>query len=345
MPRVRERPAEARRETEVPARRLRRTLLVLGLGVLAVLVAAGAAAAANGGFTPQHAHSPNAHRINQAYWLIVGFTVAIFVIVEAALVVFIVKYRSRGRGRTTEGSQLHGHTRIELIWTAIPVVIIVIIFSFVFYKLPGIADAPKASAAGGNLEVTVDAHQFYWQFTYPNGAVSIDELHLPVGRVAELTIRAEDVAHSWWIPQLGGKTDAIPGKVNHTWYEPGKTGTFYGQCAEFCGLFHERMLARVVVTSEAEYTSFVSRGAAKQLGKATWQGVCAKCHGMQGQGDYGPAIVSNPTLVDRAGLDAIVRNGFGKMPAVGNNWTPAQLDALVSYVKASVYKGAAASGG
>src|SRR4029079_13447032 len=107
------------------ARHLARTLPVPGLGVRAVLVAAGAAAAANGGFTPQHAHSPNAHRINQAYWLITGFTVAIFVRVETARVVFLVKYRSRGRSRTVEGSQLHGHTRIELIWTAIPVVIIV----------------------------------------------------------------------------------------------------------------------------------------------------------------------------------------------------------------------------
>ncbi len=191
---------------------MRRKLLVLALVGVAVLATAGLAAAANGGFTPQHAHSPNAHRITQAYWLILGFTVAIFVLVETALVVFIVKYRSRGRGRSVEGAQLHGHTRLELIWTAIPIAIIVVIFSFVFYKLPGISDAPKASAAGPNLAITVDAHQFYWQFTYPNGATSIDELHLPVGRVAELTIRSEDVAHSWWIPQLGGKTDAIPGQ-------------------------------------------------------------------------------------------------------------------------------------
>jgi cytochrome c oxidase subunit 2 len=323
---------------------VRRKLLVLALVGVAVLATAGLAAAANGGFTPQHPHSPNAHRITQAYWLILGFTVAIFVLVETALVVFVVKYRSRGRGRTVEGAQLHGHTRLELIWTAIPIAIIVAIFSFVFYKLPGISDAPKASAAGPNLAITVDAHQFYWQFTYPNGATSIDELHLPVGRVAELTIRSEDVAHSWWIPQLGGKTDAIPGKVNHTWYEPGKTGTFVGQCAEFCGLFHERMLARVVVTSGAEYQSFVSAGAAKQLGKAEWQGVCAKCHGMQGQGDYGPAISSNPTLTQRSGLEDVVRNGRGKMPAVGDNWSTAQLRALETYLKSSVYKGAASGG-
>jgi cytochrome c oxidase subunit 2 len=324
---------------------VRRKLLVLGLVALAVLATAGVAVAANGGFTPQHAHSPNAHRINQAYWLIVGFTVAIFLIVETALVVFVVRYRSRGRGRTVDGAQLHGNTRLELIWTAIPIGIIIVIFGFVFYKVPGIADAPKASAAGDNLQIKIDAHQFYWQFTYPNGAVSIDELHLPVGRVAEFDINSEDVDHSWWIPQLGGKTDAIPGRTNHTWYKPGKTGTFFGQCAEFCGLFHERMLARVVVTSEADYTAFVRKGATTALGKAEWQGVCAKCHGMQGQGDYGPALASNPILTQRPGLEDIVRHGRGLMPAVGNTWTDAQMQALVSYVKRSVYKGAATGGG
>jgi cytochrome c oxidase subunit 2 len=324
---------------------VRRTLFVLCPIALVVLVAAGAAAAANGGFTPQYAHSPNAHRINQAYVLVFAFTAAIFLIVETSLVLFIWRYRSRGRPRTVEGGQLHGNTRLEIIWTAIPIVIICIIFGFVFYKLPGISGPPAASAANPQLEVRLDAHQFYWQFTYPNGAISIDELHIPVGRVVKLDINSEDVNHSWWIPQLGGKTDAIPGRTNHLWYKPDKIGIYKGQCAEFCGLFHERMLGRAVVTSEADYQAFVSSGAAKALGKAEWEGVCAKCHGLQGQGDYGPAIATNPTLVQPTGLENIVRNGRGKMPAVGKNWTDAQFRALEEYVKANIYKGASTSGG
>jgi cytochrome c oxidase subunit II len=324
---------------------VRRKLVALALVGIAVLASAGFAAAANGGFTPQHAHSPNAHRINQAYWVVAGFTMAIFILVEVLLVVFVVKYRARGKARTVEGSQVHGHNRLEILWTAIPVAIISIIFGFVFYKLPGISSPPKASAASGDsVEIKVDAHTFYWQFTYPNGAVSIDELHLPVGKVANLTVVSEDVNHSWWIPQLGGKIDAIPGRTNHIWYEPGKTGTYYGQCAEFCGLFHERMLARVLVTNEADYRSFLTAGAGRQLGKAEWQGVCAKCHGMQGQGDYGPAISANPTLVQRSGLENIVRNGRGLMPGVGDNWSSAQLRALERYLRSSVYKGAAGGG-
>jgi cytochrome c oxidase subunit II len=325
---------------------VRRKLLALALVGVAVLATAGLAAAANGGFTPQHAHSPNAHRITDAYWLVMGFTVAIFILVEGLLVAFIVKYRAQGRARTVDGSQVHGNSRLETVWTAIPIAIITIIFVFVFYKLPGISSAPKASAApGASVPITVDAHTFYWQFTYPNGATSIDELHLPVGKVAELTIVSEDVNHSWWIPQLGGKTDAIPGRTNHTWYQPAKTGTFYGQCAEFCGLFHERMLGRVVVTSEADYQAFVSAGAAKQLGKAEWVGVCAKCHGMQGQGDYGPAIASNPILTQKGGLEALLRRGGTLMPAVGDNWSDTQMRALETYLKTSVHKGASASGG
>jgi cytochrome c oxidase subunit II len=322
---------------------VRPKLVLFAFLSFAMLATAGVADAANGGFTPQYPHSPNAHRINQTYYLIAGFALAIFLVVTIALVVFLWRYRSRGRPKTVEGAQLHGHTRIEIVWTAVPIVIIAIIFGFVFYKLPGISGPPTANAANA-IEINVDAHQFYWQFTYPNGAKSIDELHLPVGRVAKLTINSEDVNHSWWIPQLGGKTDAIPGRTNHVWYEPDRIGTYYGQCAEFCGLFHERMLARAVVTSEADYQSFVSAGAAKALGKGEFEGVCAKCHGMQGQGDYGPAIASNPTIVQASGLESLLRNGRGRMPAVGNNWTTAQFRALETYLKASVYKGATSGG-
>jgi cytochrome c oxidase subunit 2 len=323
---------------------VRRKLVLLGFAALTALTAAGAAAAANGGFTPQHAHSPNAGRINQAYYLISGFTLAIFLLVTVTLVTFIVKYRNRGRDRRVEGAQVHGHSRLEIIWTVIPVVIISIIFGFVFYKLPGISGAPTASAANP-LEVDVIAHQFYWEFRYPNGAVSIDTVHLPVGKVVKFTVESKDVNHSWWIPQLGGKTDAIAGRTNHVWYRPDRIGTYYGQCAEFCGLFHERMLGRAIVTSEADYRSFIDTQAAKELGRVEWQGACGKCHGLSGQGDYGPAIASNPILTEPSGLEEIVRKGRGRMPGVGSDWSAGQLRALEAYVKQSVYKGAAASGG
>ena len=124
--------------------------------------------------TPQTPRSPNAHRITDSYLLILGVTGAIFVIVEGALITFVIRYRRGGRSRDAEGPQIHGATRLEIIWTVIPVLIIAGIVSFVFYELPAIKNAPKASAAGPQLHVTVEAHQFYWLFRYPNGAVSIN---------------------------------------------------------------------------------------------------------------------------------------------------------------------------
>src|SRR5258705_12083885 len=99
---------------------------------------------------------------------------------------FIVKYRRRGRQRRAEGPQIHGATRLELIWTAVPVVILAVIAAFIFYKLPGIQDVPSAKAEGGPLVVKVDAHQVYWQFTYPDGQISIDALHAPGNRTGRV---------------------------------------------------------------------------------------------------------------------------------------------------------------
>ncbi len=324
--------------------RVRRKLLLLPVVGLAALIAANVAVAANGGFTPLTPHSPNAHRIVTAYDVILVFTAIIFVVVETTLVLFIWKYRSRGRPRSAEGAQVHGHTRLELIWTVIPAVILAVIGVVIFWELPGISNVPAASASD-RLNITVEGHQFYWQFDYPNGARSIGDLHVPVGKVVYLTIVSPDVNHSWWIPELGGKTDAIPGRTNHSWFKADAAKTYVGQCAEFCGLYHEAMRARVIATSQADYDKYVGATATAELGRSEFQGVCATCHGMQAQGDYGPAIASNSIITQAAGLDQIVTQGRGRMPAVSAGWTNEQLQALLAYLKQNVYKGATPSGG
>jgi cytochrome c oxidase subunit II len=321
---------------------VRRKLWCVVTVVLTVLATAGVAAAANGGFTPEFAHSPNAHRVNTAYWVVLAFTSVIFVAVEGALVLFIWKYRSRGRARTEDGAQVHGHSRLEVLWTVIPVVILAVIGIVVFYELPAIADAP---AAANPVRITVEGHQFYWQFDYPNGSRSINDLHVPAGQVVLLTVKSYDVVHSWWIPQLGGKIQAIPGKTNHIWFKADRAGTYYGQCAEFCGIFHEAMAARVIATTDADYQTYVSATAGSELGRAEFQGACATCHGMQGQGGYGPNLSQNSLLTQETGLAAIVRSGRGNMPPVGDSWTNAQMKALLDYAKSHIYKGASTSGG
>ncbi|HEY3463104.1 MAG TPA: cytochrome c oxidase subunit II [Gaiellaceae bacterium] len=323
---------------------MRRKLLSLVFAVLLALATAGVAEAANGGFTPVQPASPNATHIQHAYYLVLGLTAAIFVLVESLLVAFIWKYRSRGRARAVEGAQVYGHTRLELMWTAFPVLILAVIAAFVFYELPSVDSAP---AAADHIQITVEGHQYYWQFDYPNGARSIGTLHVPVGEVVDLKVVSPDVIHSWWIPALGGKLQAIPGRVNHTWFQAKKSGSWEGQCAELCGVFHASMRAAVQAESQQAYQHYVNTVAHETIGGQIWSGVCATCHGNLGQGGYGPAIANNSVLAQPAALSGIVHDGFdgslpGAMPPVGNTWTKAEFDALAAYVKKHVYKATAA---
>jgi cytochrome c oxidase subunit 2 len=315
---------------------VRRTALATFTTALAALATAAAAAAGNGGFLPGEPHSPNAHRITDAFIFVSIFTGAIFLLVEGALIVFIVKYRRGKRPATAEGPQIHGATRLEIIWTVIPVLILAAIGSFVFYKLPGIADAPKAAAAD-ETRIRIEGHQFYWLFRYPNGAISINRMVAPADQVVKEDVVGLDfdVNHSWWVPDLGGKYDAIPGKVNKTWFKA-PAGDYVARCAELCGIQHALMDGVVHVVPRGEYDQFISKRASpagtQALGQEEWQGVCMSCHRLDHK-YIGPALGGNPLLGDRNGIGTLLHNGQGQMPAVGYNWSDHQIAALVSYTK------------
>jgi cytochrome c oxidase subunit 2 len=323
---------------------VRRKLPLACLSLLAIALAlTGTALAGNGGIAPPGS-TPNAQRIRDLYWLVLGVTAVIFVIVEGTLIMFVVKYRNAGRPRDEEGPQIRGHERLELIWTVIPMIILAGIISFVFYKLPGIKDVPQASAAGPKMTVQVQGRQFYWLYTYPNGAVSVDELRLPTNRPVDLEITApvNDVAHSWWVPSLAGKMDAIPGKVNHLRFvAPSKVGVFKGQCAEFCGVQHALMFAQVRTMPPADFDNWVSTQlkAGADLGKQTFQGACGPCHGMTGKGLIGPPLDGNATITQRKQLIQLLENGRNAMPPVGRNWDPRQRDALIRYLQKTFVHG------
>jgi len=225
--------------------------------------------------------------------------------------------------------------RIEVAWTVVPVVLLAVIVGFVFYKLPGIKNTPPASAAEGETNVKVEAYQFYWLFTYPGGRQSINVLAVPKNRVVTLDVTSADVAHSWWVPAFGGKIDAIPGKTNHTWFQAEKSGIYPIRCAEFCGIQHTAMRGFVAVTNGTP-----ARG---NVGKEVFNGVCASCHGFRGEGLIGPPIASSPTLEDVKALRTLVKNGSGKMPAVGLTWSDQTINAVARYLKNRF--GGAASGG
>jgi cytochrome c oxidase subunit II len=310
----------------------------LYLALPAVFVAALASAAtalADNGLTPVTPESPNADAIRQTYWVILIVTGVIFVLVEGALLLFIVRFRGRGRARSQDGPQIHGATRLELASTIVPVLILAGIAAFVFVKLPTIKNVPDAAAAGGALQIRVEGHQYYWKFGYPEGQVAVERMAVPLERVVELTVVSPDVIHSWWVPALGGKIDAIPGRVNHTWFKAEKLGHFQIRCAEFCGLEHAHMTGWVDVVTPEAYSRFLAdhTGASTALGKEIFDGVCATCHGLSGKGDYGPPLVGNGVVADPKALADLLRTGRNKMPAVGSDWSQETMDAATTYLK------------
>ena len=326
---------------------VRRFALATFATIAVALATAVVASAGNGGFLPGDPHSPNADRIHSAFIFVAIFTGLILLGVEAALILFVVKYRRGRRARTAEGPQIHGSTKLEIIWTVAPVVVLALIGSFVFYELPGIADAPSAAAAD-QTRIDVSGRQFYWQFNYPNGAISIDRMVAPADQVVHEDISAPryDVIHSWWVPDLGGKYDAIPGRVNKTWFQA-PAGTYVARCYELCGIQHADMTAHVEVVPRSQYDAFVKQragaGGTLALGQEEWEGVCLKCHRLDHK-YIGPALGGNPLLADRNALAPLLRDGRGQMPAVGRTWTPHQITALVSYTKRFAKSGGGGGG-
>jgi cytochrome c oxidase subunit II len=323
--------------------------LAVTLVCFGYLASATTAYAGNGGFGPVEPASPNAERTADAYYLIAAFAILVFLVVAVPLAIFIVRYRNRGLARTVEGPQIRGNTRLELAWTVAPILILAVIAAFVFYKLPGITSLTSAEGAS-ELEVRVVGHQFYWEYEYPNGVIAIDRLRAPAGRVVHLEITAPegDVNHSFWIPAVGGKFDAIPGETTEFEFEAEKPGVHLGQCAEFCGVLHGEMTASLEVLPAAEFDRWLEEQSQAQqagesdLGQATFEGACAKCHGMQGEGLIGPALAGNPVVGNRQSVEDVVRNGRGAMPAVGQDWGDRQLDAVLGYLQREF---GAASGG
>ena len=327
--------------------RSRQARIVAALVVAALaLVVVPAALAGNGGVAPPPSATESGSSIKELWWILIAILGTIFVLVEGALLYFIFRFRRRrGTSPHADGPQIHGHTKLELVWTAIPLAILIVIMVVTIVKVPSVQANPEPGS--DPLVVQVQAHQFYWEYKYPNGVVTVNELRLPVGRPVQLVLDAMDVIHSWWVPSLTGKLDAIPGRTNTLNFTVDHPGTFAGQCAELCGAQHAVMRTTVIVVERGEFEKWYGVTSAEQatgrsdLGRQTWDGVCATCHGALGQGDYGPPIAGNSTLVDVRALSQLLQNGQdtaanpGYMPAVGEGWPAKQLRALIAYVKSN----------
>ena len=302
----------------------------------------------NGGFGPPDSATPSGEAINQLYWFVFAICAVVFVAVETALVLFIVRFRRRrGAEGDAEGPQIHGNTRLEIIWTAIPAVILVGIAVVVLARSSAV-EATSGSRAN-ELVIEVQGHQFYWEYVYPDGQIAVDHLVLPVDRPVKLELVSYDVNHSWWVPELTGKRDAIPGRTNVLRFTPVEEGVYEGRCAEFCGVLHTVMPTTVEVVDQAAYAGYLQflsdqdePGASQlALGRETWDRACAKCHGLAGEGDIGPRVALSPKLVNPETLRDILLNGQnlpanpGYMPPVGRGWPDFQVEALIAYIQSN----------
>lgn len=255
---------DGRRGRPGPGATGRRAATAIALAWAMTVAAPGPAHA--GALLPERGGSPNADRIASLYTVVLVLALLVFAGVVVALVYALVRYRAR---RNPVASQIRGNTRLELTWTFAAALLIVVIAAFSLTKLDGIEHpdhsiASAATAAGiadrdGALHVEVVGRQYIWMFRYPNGATSYEELVAPVGVTVKLDIVSVDVAHSWWIPKLGGKFDAIPGYTSHTWFRLERPGVYHGQCAELCGRNHADMVAQVRGVSPAAYARWVAR--------------------------------------------------------------------------------------
>ena len=254
---------------------------------------------------------------------------------------------------------MYGSTQIELAWTVIPILIVVVLVAATARVIHAIQDAPQPATA---LKVTVIGHQFWWEYRYPQlGIVTANELHIPVSDVASprptvFTLLSADTDHSFWIPQLAGKTDLIPNRVNQTWIDPHRTGVFLGQCAEYCGTQHAKMLLRVSVDSADDFDAWVKtqqQSAAESPDVADGRRVfetaaCINCHtigGTVGNGRFGPDLThlaSRVTIASGAAENTRenLRRWLGDpetikpgslMPAM--KLSDAEIDALVKYMQ------------
>jgi len=235
---------------------------------------------------------------------VLAVTGLIFVVVAGLLVYSLVKFRGRAGDAGREPAQVYGSTQIELAWTVIPVLIVAVLFLATARVIHAIQDAPKPAAA---LDVTVIGHQYWWEFRYPKlGIVTANELHIPASDPAHptptfLKLLSADTNHSFWVPELGGKTDLIPNRVNQMWLDPTRPGIDLGQCAQYCGTQHAKMLLRVYVEPPADFAAWVSaqQQAAIQdqkviAGKHVFETTsCINCHAVSGtaaDGRFGPDL-------------------------------------------------------
>jgi cytochrome c oxidase subunit II len=229
---------------------------------------------------------------------------AIFLVVFGLIVYAAIKFRGRPSDDGREPPQIYGSNQVELAWTVIPILIVVVLFLASARVIHAIEDAEFPA---NHVEVNAIGHQFWWEFQYPGyGFITANELHVPLSKTTEaipthIILLSADTDHSFWVPQLAGKTDLIPNRKNEMWVDPHETGTFVGQCAQYCGTQHAKMLLSVIVDTPEDFQRWVQQQKSPAVqsdqvaaGRKVFEtNACVNCHTIAGtgaNGKFGPDL-------------------------------------------------------
>ena len=328
---------------------------LLSLGLVAVGVPGQPPLSPTNIFAPASTPAQSIFELSLFVW---STAAAIFLVVFSLLAYAVVRFRKKKDDDGREPAQVYGSTQVELAWTIIPVLVVLVLFLTSARVIFSVQDTVHPA---DSLEVTVIGHQFWWEFRYPGlHVVTANELHVPVSDPAHptptiLKLLSADTDHSFWVPRLAGKTDLIPNFPNSTWIDPHQTGLYQGQCAQYCGTQHAKMLLRVYVETREDFLRWVAKQQKPaQVSEAVARGrslfertACINCHTIQGtaaNGRFGPDLthlMSRDTIASGAAVntEAELRRWIGnpdsikpgsKMPAMGLE--KSQVDEVTAYL-------------
>lgn len=249
--------------------------LALAAPLVFILLLPVPALAAGSGLSPllPPGVSPNGQALYNLYNLISIPALIVFVLVEALLVTIVIRDRRRRQGPNYRPPQWHGNTRLEVAWTVAPLVLMLAIGALSFTELQ--RDFQRPFGSPSDMQIDISAHQFGWNYTYPQGFTissegntTVQPLVVPTGRLVRLKLDSVDVIHSWWVPEIAGKTDAVPGYDNYTWFNIQQVGQYRGECAELCGAGHYSMQIMVKAVTPDDFDAWVAEQQAKQAQKS-----------------------------------------------------------------------------
>lgn len=299
------------------------------------------------------ARSTIAESIDSTFYIIYYISIAFFVAIVGAMLLFMIQYKRRVPQHKTRTSPVDHSFKVEVVWTVVPTILLI------WFFVLGFRDFAKASVAPGDaMEIQVTAEMYNWTFTYPSGVTGNNELVIPVNKPVKLVMSSKDVLHSFWVAEFRVKADVVPGRYTTLWFEPTAIGDTTLQCTEYCGVGHSRMMAKVSVVSEDDYATWIENdGAMKalppaELGEKVFNQACVACHSLSGTKMVGPPLNGlmgkSETMADGTTVTidenylresitdpgAKVVQGYGPtMPSFKGSLSDKKIDALIAFLK------------